>query len=248
MIDDAADLATDGKIKEAVEKYRAALIELDNIERDNPERVSSPEFATLRNKRAYVNAAIDSLLLKQVRGNAKTVAVSDTADLEERLRREREEKAAKAAEAAKPPVKDPVETPEATAPETTPAVKSAPAQAEPEAAKPQSLRKLALENLAAGDLAAAEMAVLAWLAAVPDNPAALNLKAAVEARQGRFQEAEATLDLAIRRHPGNHCAYYNKASLLLQTKPDDKSAAKRYYDIGRSTGGPADAELEAALK
>ena len=52
--------------------------------------VSSPaltsEFATLRTKRAYVKAAIDSLLLNQAQVNAKPVAVSDTTALEEKLK------------------------------------------------------------------------------------------------------------------------------------------------------------------
>ena len=85
LIDEASDLAADGKSQESVEKYREALAELDRIEAENPERAASPEFSTVRNKRAYVNAAIDSLLLAQVTANAKAVAVSDTTELEKRL-------------------------------------------------------------------------------------------------------------------------------------------------------------------
>ncbi|MBR4616600.1 MAG: hypothetical protein IKO55_13405, partial [Kiritimatiellae bacterium] len=65
MIDEAYDLADEGKISEAVEKYRAALAELDRIEAENPDRVKEPEFNTLKNKRATVRAAIDSLLLSE---------------------------------------------------------------------------------------------------------------------------------------------------------------------------------------
>ncbi|MBQ2631640.1 MAG: hypothetical protein IJG13_18340, partial [Kiritimatiellae bacterium] len=89
LIDDASDLAAEGKSQEAVEKYREALAELDRIEAENPERAASPEFSTVRNKRAYVNAAIDSLLLAQVTANAKAVAVSDTTELEKRLAAEK---------------------------------------------------------------------------------------------------------------------------------------------------------------
>ena len=89
LIDEASDLAADGKTQESVEKYREALGELDRIEEENPDRAASAEFATLRNKRAYVNAAIDSLLLGQVRENAKAVAVSDTTELEKRLAAEK---------------------------------------------------------------------------------------------------------------------------------------------------------------
>ena len=88
LIDEASDLAGDGKIDESVEKYREALAELDRIEQENPDRVKAPEFASLRNKRAYVNAAIDSMLLSQIKENAKEVAVSDTTELEQRLAEE----------------------------------------------------------------------------------------------------------------------------------------------------------------
>ena len=95
LIDEATDLAEDGKTDEAVEKYRKALAELDRIEMENPERAKSAEFATLRNKRAYVNAAIDTMLLGQIKTNAKAVAVSDTAELEKKLAEERAAKKAK---------------------------------------------------------------------------------------------------------------------------------------------------------
>ena len=92
LIDEASDLAAEGKTDESVEKYRAALTELDRIEQENPERAKTSEFATLRNKRAYVNAAIDSMLLGQVKSNARVVAVSDTTELEKKLAEERRAK------------------------------------------------------------------------------------------------------------------------------------------------------------
>ena len=90
LIDEASDLAADGKSQEAIEKYREALRGLDEIEAQEPERATTPEFATVRNKRAYVNAAIDSLLLAQVRSNASSVTVSDTTELEKRKKEEEE--------------------------------------------------------------------------------------------------------------------------------------------------------------
>lgn len=89
LIDEASDLAADGKPQEAVEKYREALKGLDEIEAEDPSRAEAPEFATVRNKRAYVNAAIDSLLLAQVQSNSKSVAVSDTTELEKKLAEEK---------------------------------------------------------------------------------------------------------------------------------------------------------------
>ena len=81
LIDSASDYVEDGKIDEAVEEYRKALAELDRIEIENPERADKPEFSTLRNKRTYVNSAIDSLLLDQARKNARKVAITDTTEL-----------------------------------------------------------------------------------------------------------------------------------------------------------------------
>ena len=92
LIDKASDYAEDGKVDEAVASYRMALGELDRIELENPERAATAEFATLRNKRAYVNAAIDSLLLKQARKNAKSVAITDTTELEKKYRRLKDER------------------------------------------------------------------------------------------------------------------------------------------------------------
>ena len=60
-IDDAVDAAAEGKLDEALEHYRKALDELDRVERENPAITPLPEYASLRNKRAYVNAAMDSL-------------------------------------------------------------------------------------------------------------------------------------------------------------------------------------------
>jgi len=84
-IDAAADFAAEGKIKEAQECYRAAISALNRIEAENPERAATPEFATVRNKRAYISAALDAMLLSEARENAKAVAVTDTTELEKKM-------------------------------------------------------------------------------------------------------------------------------------------------------------------
>lgn len=91
-IENAFDFAAEGKTKEAIEEYRKALEELDKIEEAEPERSQTPEFASLRTKRAYVTQAIESLLLAEVQENAKAVAVTDTTELEKKFREEREGK------------------------------------------------------------------------------------------------------------------------------------------------------------
>ena len=210
LIDEASDLATDGKPQEAIAKYREALKGLDEIEAQEPERAATPEFATVRNKRAYVNAAIDSLLLAQVKSNASPVAVSDTTELEKRL----------AAEKAK---------------------KAAPA-------KPLTRRERIMKDIDAGKFDRAAERIEEMLAEKPNSAAALNLKAMMEMAQGKVKAAENTLDQAIMSNPRSHFAYYNMAELLLQKTPDDKNAARRYYETGRAVGGPKDEDLEEALK
>lgn len=212
LIDEAADLAADGKVNESVEKYRAALTELDRIEMENPDRAKSTEFATLRNKRAYVNAAIDSMLLGQVKANARAVAVSDTTDLEAKLASEKG--------ARKP-----------SEPKSSP-----------------SDREQAMEAIAKGDYPAAEALIERMLQAKPNGAAALNMRAAMEAKRGNFKAAESALNQAITSNPRNHFAYYNMAHLMLQIKSDNKRIARLYYETGREVGGPVDERLEEAFK
>ena len=235
LIDEASDLAADGKVSESVEKYRLALGELDRIERENPERAKSSEFATLRNKRTYVNAAIDSMLLSQVKQNAKAVAVSDTTELENKLAEERGEKKAE--------VKG-----EGGRRKRASAVRPKTASSSPPPAKPVTRREQVIDAIANGDYATAETLIGAMLREKPNGAMALNLRAAMEMRQGKLDVAEQTLDQAIMSNPRNHSAYYNLAMLLLQKDAGNKASARRYYETGRAMGGPEDHELEALVK
>ena len=234
LIDEASDFASDGKVDESVEAYRKALMELDRIERENPERAKGSEFATLRNKRAYVNAAIDSMLLSQVKQNARAVAVSDTTELERKLAEERGEKKVK-------------EEGEGEQRKKASAVHLE-ASPSPQSAKPATKRERAIDAIANGDYAVAEGLIKEMLAEKPNGAMALNLRAAMEMKQGRFDVAEDTLDQAIMSNPRSYFAYYNLARLLLQKDAGNKASAKRYYETGRAMGGPEDAVLEALIK
>lgn len=265
LIDTAADHAENDRIPEAVEEYRKALQELDRIELENPERAETPEFATLRNKRAYVNTAIDSLLLKQAQQNAKAVAVTDTTELEKKYAKLLAEKkaakepvkdagaeAAKADEAAVAAELSARKTPGPAAPVADKGAGKKGAHAEEIAAllkkDPQS-RKARLmqviDDLAAKDYDAAELTIKGLLADRPNDAAALNLRAALESDRGDERAAEKTLDQAIISNPRSHYAYYNMARLFLRTRgAEGHESAKRYYKTGRGYGGPVDAELE----
>ena len=227
MIDEAYDLADDGKTSEAVEKYRAALAELDRIEVENPDRVNEPEFNTLKNKRATVMAAIDSLLLSEAQNNAKAIAVSDTTELQKKY----DAKHGKA-----PKQEETVVEAEAANPAPTVVLQM-----------PKSKMAIALEDLAKRDFAAVELTVKEILEERPNDAAALNLKAAAEMAQGDAKAAEKTLDQAIMSNPRGYHAYYNMARLMAGMK-GNLSGAKRYYEAGKAIGGPVDAKLEELFK
>jgi len=251
LIDEAADFAADGKIDESVTKYREALQKLDEIEMENPERAKGAEFASLRNKRAYVNAAIDSLLLTQVKENARPVAVSDTTELEKKLSAERagDKKGPKPAEkrSAEPAV-DKSDEDLASPPLEQSKAERPKAKSEVKPTKPRTKREQAMADIAAGDFAAAELIINEMLEQKPNGAMALNLKAVLEIRQGKSKAAEQTLDMAISSNPRSHFAYYNMAYLLVQKGSEYKKAARRYYETGRAVGGPADEQLEVLTK
>ena len=252
-IDAAVDFADDGKISEAIEAYRRALAELDRVEHDYPDRVDKPEFATLRNKRAYVNAAIDSLLLGQIKSNAKAVAVSDTTDLEKKLAAERAGKSGAKADGKAGGSKDAegeedVEKGGIAAKEPSEKKPAVAPTAPEKLSRPLSPRERVMSDIEKGDWAAAELGISEMLVAKPNDAMALNLKAAMEVEQGKLKDAESTLDQTIMSNPRSPYAYYNMADLMLKREPPNVGAARRYYETGRSMGGAKDERLEAALK
>ena len=264
-IDDAADRAAEGDVAGAVAGYRKALAELDRVEMENAERATTPEFASLRNKRAYVNAAIDSLLLAQARGNAKAVAVTDTTELERRVAEKRAASgrlAARQAEDAPAPRLESQakaymegERNRAKVVERAAGAARASREAEKEIAEllrtnPGSRRArmmMAGEAMRRGDIKAAREKLAEVLSERPNNAPALNMRAVCEASEGDFKAAEGTLDQAIRSNPRDYRAYYNMASLVMQTTGNG-NVARRYYETGRAVGGPRDRDLEGLFR
>ncbi len=266
LIDSASEYASDGEIDKAVDKYRQALAELDRVELENPDRVDKPDFATLKNKRAIANAAIDSLLLQQARANAKSVRITDTTSLEaeyaELKRKQREAKSGKpapsddatrvVAEAESAPAAKPAagRTPAAS---PAPAAAASPGAANEAkkggAAAPSRRLRLqaAIAKLNAGDSAGARATVDELLAEHANYAAALNLRARIEMYEGKLDEAEKTLKQCIISNPRSHYAYYNMARVLLRARgegEEGRKSALRYYRHGRKIGGPRVADLE----
>ena len=247
-IDAATDFEFDGKFDEAIAGYEAALRELDKVEAEYPDQMDKPEFTTVKTKRAYVRAKIDTLKFLQVKENSKAVAVSDTTELEKKLAAEK----AAAAKAATPEPEPEAEKP-APEPEKPSVEKPAPAPAKPAPKKPAPAKALSRQQriakaIADGDYAAADADIAETLRTRPNDAAALNLRAMMESAQGKLRDAEHTLDQAIQSNPKSYHAYYNMARLILKAYPDNKDGARRYYETGRAMGGPRNAALEEAVK
>ena len=247
-IDAATDFEFDGKFDEAIAGYEAALRELDKVEAEYPDQMDKPEFTTVKTKRAYVRAKIDTLKFLQVKENSKAAAVSDTTELEKKLAAEK----AAAAKAATPEPEPEAEKP-APEPEKPSVEKPAPAPAKPAPKKPAPAKALSRQQriakaIADGDYAAADADIAETLRTKPNDAAALNLRAMMESAQGKYRDAEHTLDQAIQSNPKSYHAYYNMARLILKAYPDNKDGARRYYETGRAMGGPRNAALEEAVK
>lgn len=278
LIDAASDFADEGKVSEAISEYHKALDELARIELENPERAARPEFATVRNKRAYIESAIDSLLMSQARQNAKAVAVTDTTELERKYAEERAARAAAKANRGKTS-SDRGRTPAPAAPEEKPQDDDSDIEAalSPEVppVKPLDLTVKTLTGqrpmLMQGELTPAERrrlllgardalekkdhaAALSDIARVlgenPHDAPALNLRAMVEKDMGDLKAAEESLTLLIQTNPRVHYGFYNLAKLILETRGEaGKEAARRYYQNGREyANGPVDKFLEERLK
>lgn len=244
-IDAAVDFAADGKFDEAIARYEAALRELDIVAAAYPDEMKKPEFSTVKHKRLYVKAHIDALKLMQVKENSKAVAVSDTTELEQRLAKE---KSAASTVAAPAPAaaEEPAPAAETPAPAAPAPVAKKPASAAPAKALTRSQR--IAKAIADGDYATADADIAETLRTKPNDAAALNLRAMMESAQGKYRDAESTLDQAIRSNPKSYHAYFNMARMIMKSNPANKDGARRYYETGRAMGGPRNAALEEAVK
>ena len=254
-IDAATDFEYDGKFDEAIACYEAALRALDMVEAEYPDQMKKPEFTTVKTKRAYVKTKIDTLKFLQVKENSKAVAVSDTTELEKKLAEEKAAAAKAATPATEPAAEEPTPAPAAEVPASAsapaaPAPRARPAArpAAPAPAKVLSRQQRIAKAIADGDYAAADADIAETLRTRPNDAAALNLRAMMESAQGKYRDAEHTLDQAIQSNPKSYHAYYNMARLILKAYPDNKDGARRYYETGRAMGGPRNAALEEAVK
>lgn len=265
FIELAQDASLEGDTEKALENYRLALGELDRVEVENPDRAASAEFAPLRLRRAACTAAIDAIRFAQVNENVRPVSVTDTTELQKRwdkdhgiVGEEEEEKkpaapspqeetqpAPPAKEEAKPkegPTPKEAARPEEAARPKAPATKPAPLPTDWHGRVEQ-----AMAYLRAQDYAAADVLLESMLKERPKDLNALLLRAAAQAGTQSYHAAQRTLERAMRAHPRSYLPYYNLANLLIQ-QGGDLEAAREYYDLGRTVGGPVNKALEARLK
>lgn len=250
LIDQAVDFAETGENDKAVAKYREALEALDRLEREHPDRAATSEFATVRNKRAYITVAIDSLMLEEARRNARTVAVTDPSGLERRFAEERSQATAEKAKKVRGPA-----APAESVATNRPVAAAGPVRAESPsgdlAELPRAERlRMAAAAIGRSDYPGALAIVNGVLKDYPNDAHALNLRAVAEMNTGNKSQAEATLTQLVNSNPRAYFGYYNLARLIMATRGESgKEAARRYYRHGREyCNGPANPELEALLK
>ncbi len=231
-IEKAENEALEGNGDKAIEHYRKALVELDRVEKENPERAETPEFAPLRTKRATCQSAIDSIRFAQVNDNERAVSVTDTRELQRKWNK-----------------KHGIKTPEDEAEERKERAKKA-----AEALKKQKVDgvvgKACQEAVAAlqkGDFAGAEKVLGKLDEKQGDDQSVLLLRAAAQVGLGRDFAARRTLEKAVRIYKESYLPLYNLANLELKID-DDRDMARRHYEKGRKLGGPENAELEKLLK
>jgi len=256
FIELAQDASLEGDTEKALENYRLALGELDRVEVENPDRAASAEFAPLRLRRAACTAAIDAIRFAQVNENVRPVSVTDTTELQKRWNKahgveDDEDEPAAPPVAEKAEKKEPEKEKKAEPPAQV-------AEKEPEPAaeekKPAALPKdwngriaQAMAELRAQDYAAADVLLESMLKERPKDLNALLLRAAAQAGTKSYYAAQRTLERAMRTHPRSYLPYYNLANLQLQ-QDGDIEAAREYYELGRTVGGPVNKALEARLK
>jgi len=273
----AQDASLNGDSEKAIENYRLALGELDRVEAEYPDRAESSEFAPLRLRRATCMAAIDAIRFAQVNENVRPVSVTDTTELQKRWNKEHgleDEEEAKPAAPPKPkeegpPTPAPKEEVEEkpVAPPHPPQPKEEKKPVEQPAPTPSSPPKekevekkpavlpadwngriaQAMADLRAQDYAAADVLLESMLNERPKDLNALLLRAAAQAGTKSYYAAQRTLERAMRAHPRSYLPYYNLANLLIQ-QGGDLEAAREYYELGRTVGGPVSKALETRLK
>ena len=260
----AQDASLNGDADKAIENYRLALGELDRVESEHPDRAESSEFAPLRLRRAACTAAIDAIRFAKVNENVRPVSVTDTTELQKRWNKangveDEDEKSSKQPkQEAEQPKQEAKPTPPPKEDEKKESAPPPPAKEKEEEKKGEKKAPVppmdwdgriaqAMAYLRAQDYAGADVLLESMLKERPKDMNSLLLRAAAQVGTKHYYAAQRTLERAMRAHPKSYLPYYNLANLLIQ-QGEDLEAAKEYYELGRTVGGPVNKALEARLK
>lgn len=204
----AQERYVEGDAKKAVEIYRQAHDAFTKIETDNPQWVKSSDFAPVRFRKAICETEIDRILLEEAQATARTIAVTDTRELEKKLRERKLSAATNQADqtvqliAKQGDIKDDA----AAAADAADAALSKQRDAEDAKrvaatnqppAQPIVLNeelKWAKDMLQIDRFADAEKSILAVLKQDPSHREARYLMALLRMRQGRYVDAQVVLD------------------------------------------------------
>ena len=269
LMAEASAIYQDGKAKEAIETYRKALAELDRLERENPARVTTSEFAPVRFRRALCETEIDRIMLEEMNATARTVGVTDTSALEaKRAARKKEAETNNVPEvamklAAKGSGGDgvgadgekPVNVKEEL--EWAKDMLSTDQFDEVDLALVRILKSdpdnldarllMALARVQQGKHGDALVVLDDILQDAPRDESALLLAAGAYAASGSYSRAMDALDKALKVNPKRPDGYYNIAWLLLEMSPGKLDEPEMYYRQAVKLGGPRDRDLERRL-
>jgi tetratricopeptide (TPR) repeat protein len=202
VMSEAQESYVDGDGDKAVSLYRRALAEIQKIEGQHPERVTSSDFAPLRFRRALCETEIDRILLEQVSIASRSVAVTDTRDLEKKRLERRQvastNRLAKVSENLSARTDSGIiESRTIPAPEVAAAAGAADKRgADAPAAKLDAAVELdwAADMLDAGKFEEAEKTLIKVMRAEPQNFKARYMMVLVRLRQGQFDDAEIVVE------------------------------------------------------
>ncbi|MFO7936937.1 MAG: tetratricopeptide repeat protein [Kiritimatiellia bacterium] len=241
---EAQDVYVEGDSDKAVGLYRKALAEIKKIERRYPDRVTSSGFAPLRFRRALCETELDRILLEKVDVASRTVAVTDTRELEKKRRERRE--AAKTNRLAKVSEKlslknrsgvvdfqpEPDENPRSA--DQTKTVEQEQTTVEQEQILDSDVElDWAADMLEAGRQDEAEKSLIKVLRAYPDNFKARFMLTLLRIRNGQLRDAQIIMEGLLQDYSRNEGVLLLASGLYLATEQyaDAMSALDRVLKI-----------------
>lgn len=207
----AQDTYVNGDSRDAIALYRKSLEEIRRVERENPERIGTPEFAPVKFRRALCEAEIDRIILEEANATARTLTVSDTAELEKkRAARKKEAREKHIPEAAVPLSSKRADGRAVEKEKPSPAGKDGPGEdSGADAGKPVDIAdelEFAKDMLSIDRLQDARRSLRKILKNDPDHREGRFLMAILQLREGRPADASMVLDDLLADFPSDEAA------------------------------------------